>query len=135
MFSSTYLSSLKDARDRTIFTLAGRSLILFIFYILHPKEEKMPPTDLYTVLFTQPLISMKVCSSLKKLTYWILMLLVDRFWQLLICIIIDHYGTVTAHSKFPSIFFSEFSTSGIMMNGYYLVVFLKNYLSSWNNIF
>ena len=31
---------------------------VFIFYILHPKEEKMPPTDLYTVLFTQPLISM-----------------------------------------------------------------------------
>ena len=26
----------------------------------------------------------------------------------------DHYGTVTAHSKFRSIFFLEFSTSGIM---------------------
>ena len=47
MFSSTYLSSLKDARDRRIFTPAGRSLVVhvFIFYILHPKEEKMPPTD------------------------------------------------------------------------------------------
>ena len=56
---SLYLGSLKDARDRRFFTQpVAPWYYVFIFYILHPKEEKMPPTDLYTVLFTQPLISM-----------------------------------------------------------------------------
>ena len=104
--------SLKDARDRRKFTLAGRSLVLFIFIYFILKRKKCLLLIIYTVL-----ISMQVC-SLKKIdildsnaTCRQVLTTFDMHNNFKM---MDHYGTVTAHSKFRSIFFLEFSTSGIM---------------------
>ena len=93
-------------------SLLGTMYSFFIYFIL--KRKKCLLLIIYTVLFTQPLISMQVC-SLKKIdildsnaTCRQVLTTFDMHNNFKM---MDHYGTVTAHSKSPSIFFSEFYTS------------------------